>query len=125
MYTLYINSRYNWTTELASAVVHVQNPTELVNIFFGQKRYFKMKRLTSYRSCHVLRAITLNSNNGSNFGTVINLRHDNGLYVRIATTFRIGNLVHCGKAFFTNANYNLALALLFRTRRPKLLMSSL
>ncbi len=38
----------------------------------------KCNGVTRYRLCHVLKAITLTSDNGSNIDTAITLRRDNG-----------------------------------------------
>ncbi len=44
-----------------------------------------------YHLCHVLRAITFSSDNGSNLDRAITLRHDNGSYVPRAITIRNDN----------------------------------
>jgi hypothetical protein len=51
----------------------------------------KCNCVTRSRSCHVLRAITFVSDNGSNFDRAITLQRNNGSYVSGAITFRNNN----------------------------------
>jgi hypothetical protein len=72
----------------------------------------KRNGVTRYRLCHVLRAITFGSDNGSNLDTAITLRRDNGSSVPRAITIRNDNFAMiCDKALCDNAICNVALSL--------------